>query len=100
MVRLWMICAGAMALLAIGASDASAQTACSREIGAAKAKALVSQCKKATTDGGESGVCYADNTCENIRNEIRDACRAYKFFKRETFEFCGPYINDMPQEAD
>ena len=99
-MRLSMTWISAMALLAIGSIDASAQTSCSREIGAAKAKILVSQCKKATTDGGESGVCYADNTCENIRSEIRDACRAYKFFKRDTFEFCGPYINDMPQQAD
>ncbi len=97
-MRLWMICTGTMALLAIAASDASAQ--CSREIGAAKAKTLVSQCKKATTEGGQSGVCYADNTCENIRSEIRDACRAYKFFKRDTFEFCEPYTNDMPEPAD
>ena len=82
------------------AAPAVAATSCTKDIGGAKAKTLVAQCKKATAEGGAAGVCYGDNTCDNIKSQIRDACRAYKFFKRETFEFCGPYIADMPEDAN
>jgi hypothetical protein len=98
MMKAWLAAWCVTALVAT--STVAARASCSGEIGAAKARALVAQCKKATTEGGQQGVCYVDNTCGNIRNEIRDACRAYAFFKRQSFDFCGPYIEDMPQDAD
>ncbi len=97
-MRLWMICTGTMALLAIAASDASAQ--CSREIGAAKAKTLVSQCKKATAEGGQSGVCYALATRAKIFAAKSETPAEPTNSSKRDVQGREPYTNDMPEPAD